>query len=176
MQAQAGVDKLLSGNAFDVQSAQNAVAQAQIGLAQVQAGSAGYDVAAAQAAVNQARAGLDQATANLAGATLTAPISGVVAATGATVGEQVGASTAVVTLVDTQQVRVDVAVDESGIAKLKSGQPATHHLRGAFRPARPRDGRGDLTPRHDDQRRRDLQRADRAGRAAGAGCGRARRA
>jgi RND family efflux transporter MFP subunit len=56
---------------------------------------------------------------------LTAPYPGAVAAVGGAVGEQVGSGTALVTLVDTRQVRVDVVVDETDIAKVQPGQSAS---------------------------------------------------
>ncbi len=124
-QAQAAVDKLLSANRYDVQSAQAALNQALANFNLKAAGPTSPDVAIAQAAVDQAQTQLRQAEANLAGAVLTAPYSGVVAAVGASPGEQVGASTAVATLVDTRQVRVDVVVDETDVAKVRPGQPAT---------------------------------------------------
>jgi RND family efflux transporter MFP subunit len=125
VQAQANVDKLLTGNAYDVQTAQASLAQAQANLQKLQNGNTAQDIAQAQAAVGQAKAALDQAQANLDAATLIAPFTGTVAATGANLGEQVGASTALVTLVDTQQLRVDVTVGETDVAQIKPGQPAT---------------------------------------------------
>jgi HlyD family secretion protein len=125
VQAQAGLDKLLVANRYDLQTAQAALDQAQANLALKQAGNTDLDVAIAQAAVDQAKGALDQAKANLDGATLTAPYSGVVAATGANPGEQVGTGTALVTLVDTRQVRVDVVVDETDVAKVQPGQPVS---------------------------------------------------
>jgi RND family efflux transporter MFP subunit len=62
---------------------------------------------------------------NLAGATLTAPYAGTVSAIGINVGEQAGAGTAAITLVDTRQARVDVVVDETDVAKVQPGQSVT---------------------------------------------------
>ena len=125
MQAQASVDKLLTGNRFDVQSAQASLNQAVANLQLKQAGATAQDLIVAQAAVDQAAAQLEQAKSNLAGAVLTAPFTGVVAAVGANPGEQVGSSSIPVTLVDTRQVRVDVVVDETDVAKVQPGQQAT---------------------------------------------------
>src|SRR5207253_7629459 len=121
-QAQASLQKLLNNNKYDLQNAQAALNQAQANLGKVQNSTTPQDLAVAQAAVDQANALLKQAQANLDAATLTAPFAGVVAATGANPGEQVGTSTAVVTLVDTRQVRVDVVVDETDVAKVQPGQ------------------------------------------------------
>jgi multidrug efflux pump subunit AcrA (membrane-fusion protein) len=112
-QAQANLDKLLNNNKYDLQNAQAALSQAQANLGKVQNSTTPQDLAVAQAAVDQANAQLKQAQANLDAATLTAPFAGVVAATGVNPGEQLRASgegAAVVTLVDTRQVRKDDAV------------------------------------------------------------------
>ena len=55
----------------------------------------------------------------------TCSIAGNVSATAANPGEQVGAGTAAVTLVDTRQLRVDVVVDETDVAKIQPGQPVS---------------------------------------------------
>lgn len=111
-QAQATLDKLLSNNTYDLQNAQAALNQAQANLGKVQNNPTPQDLTVAQAAVDQANALLKQAQANLDAATLTAPFAGVVAATGAKPGEQLRTSAegAVITLVDTRQVRMDDAV------------------------------------------------------------------
>jgi len=72
-----------------------------------------------QAQVNQA-----QATANLAQARVVAPIAGTVLAVNATVGEQVGAGTVLVSLADTSQLELTVNVAEVDIARLQAGQAA----------------------------------------------------
>jgi RND family efflux transporter MFP subunit len=122
VQAQASLDKLVVGNNFEVQTARASLTQALANLSLKAAPPTAQDVAVAQAAVDTAGAQLEQARANLAGAVLTAPYSGAVAAVGAAVGEQVGSGVAVVTLVDTRQVRVDVVVDETDVAKVQPGQ------------------------------------------------------
>jgi multidrug efflux pump subunit AcrA (membrane-fusion protein) len=112
-QAQATLDKLLNDNKYDLQNAQAALNQAQANLGKVQNSTTPQDLAVAQAAVDQANAQLKQAQANLDAATLTAPFAGVVAATGVNQGEQLrpsGEGAAVITLVDTRQVRMDDAV------------------------------------------------------------------
>jgi HlyD family secretion protein len=124
-QAQANLQKLLTTSSYEVQSAQANLAQAQANLAKLQHGNSTYDIAAAQAQVDQAQAGLDKARADLAAATLSAPYAGTVASINGSLGEQVSSGTALVTLVDTQQLRLDVVVDESDIATVKPGQPAT---------------------------------------------------
>lgn len=121
-QAQAGVDKLLNANGYDVQSAQFALAQQQANLDLKKIGPTAQDILVATAAVEQAAAQIKQAEENLGAATLTAPFGGYVAATGVNPGELAGAGTAVVTLVDTRPVRVDVLVNETDIPSVKPGQ------------------------------------------------------
>ncbi|MGH2368003.1 MAG: efflux RND transporter periplasmic adaptor subunit, partial [Chloroflexota bacterium] len=124
VQAQASVDRLLTANVYDVRAAVASVTQAQANLDLKAAGPTVQDIAIAMAAVEQAQAQVKQAEANLAGAVLTAPYSGVIATIGASPGEQVS-SAAVVTLVDTREVRVEVVVDETDVAKVQAGQQAT---------------------------------------------------
>jgi HlyD family secretion protein len=121
-QAQANLEKLVNNNRYDVQTASLSLVQVQANLDLKKAGPAVYDIAVAQASVEQAKAQLAQAEANLQAATLTAPFAGHVAALGANLGEQVGSGVAAVTLVDTSQVRVDVVVDETDVAKIQPGQ------------------------------------------------------
>ncbi|MBI3973354.1 MAG: efflux RND transporter periplasmic adaptor subunit [Chloroflexi bacterium] len=125
--AQAALDKLLVNNQYDVQSQIASYNQVVANLDAKRNGPSVQDIAVAMAAVDQADAQLKQAQANLAAATLTAPFAGVVSATGANLGEQVGATTerAAVTLVDTRQLRVDVVVDETDVAKMRPGQQVT---------------------------------------------------
>lgn len=125
IQAQANLDKLLTTNQYDLQSARASLKQAEANLDLKRAGATNADVLVAQAAVEQAQVQLEQARANLAGAMLVAPFTGLVAASGAQPGEQVGSNTAVVTLVDPISARVDVIVDETDVAKIQSGQRAT---------------------------------------------------
>jgi HlyD family secretion protein len=122
LQAQANLDKLLNGNSYDVQTAQFALAQQQANLDLKRNGPTALDILVATASVEQAQAQLKQAEANLVGATLMAPFAGHVSALGANLGEQIGSGTAAVTLVDTRQVRIDVVVDETDVAKIQLGQ------------------------------------------------------
>ncbi len=123
--AQAKLNQLSAGpTATDLQAAKSGVASAKSDLATKANPPQETDVALAQEDVNQAQTSLDQAKLDLANATLTAPFDGLVAATGPNVGEQTGSQIAV-TLVDPKSVRIDATVDESDVAKLAVGQPAT---------------------------------------------------
>lgn len=57
--------------------------------------------------------------------TLRAPVAGLVAALGARVGQQVDASTAIVTLVDPDRLAADVRFDAVAANRIAEGQPAT---------------------------------------------------
>ena len=110
--------------AADVAAAKSTLAQAQANLAATNGPPLATDVALDQQQVNLAQAAVDQAKLNLANATLTAPFAGMIAAVNASVGEQVG-NTPIITLVDPSAIRIDGTVDETDVAKLKVGQPAT---------------------------------------------------
>lgn len=82
------------------------------------------DLALQEEQVAQAEITVKQAQTDLQGAVIVAPFDGVVSATTGNVGEQVGSSAAVVTMVDPKSIRVDVTVDETDVAKLVAGQAA----------------------------------------------------
>jgi HlyD family secretion protein len=119
-QAQTSIDKLLTQNNYDVQTAQLALAQQVASYNVTKAGATAQDILVAQAAVETADAQLKQAESNLAAATLTAPYSGQIAAILLNPGEMVGSNS--ITLVDTRQLRVDVVVDETDVAKIQKDQ------------------------------------------------------
>jgi HlyD family secretion protein len=106
----------------DYNSAQAQLAAAQARLSQMLAGPLPTDVQQAQEAVNQAELALKTAQYNLDNAVLRAPFAGTVVQVSVNEGDQVGASTAVVTLLDPNQVRIDATLDESSVAQVKAGQ------------------------------------------------------
>jgi len=106
-----------------LKSAEAAVASAKAALDAKQAPS-DTDVAIAQETVKQSQIAVDTAQANLDAASLKAPFDGMVASVTGNVGELVGTSTVVVTLLDPKTVRIDTTIDESDIAKVKVGQDA----------------------------------------------------
>jgi HlyD family secretion protein len=110
--------------AADVAAAKSSLSQAQATLTTKSGPPLATDLALAQQSVKQAQASYDQAKLNLANAVLAAPFDGMIAAVNANVGEQIGSS-ALFTLVDTSQVRIDGTVDETDVAKLAVGQAAT---------------------------------------------------
>ena len=122
--AQAKLDQVNQGpTATDVSAAKSGIAGAKAQVAAKANPPKGTDVALAQEQVNQAQSSLDQTNVDLANATLVAPFDGVVSAVTPNVGEMVSA--AAITIVDPKSVRIDATVDETDVAKLAVGQPAT---------------------------------------------------
>ncbi|MGI5838005.1 MAG: efflux RND transporter periplasmic adaptor subunit, partial [Chloroflexota bacterium] len=123
--AEGKLAELLAGpKESEIQSAKSSLANAQYNLAQKVNPPKELDLIQAEEAVRQSEANLQQAKDDLQNATLVAPFDGVVASIAANVGEQVGEST-VMTIVDPMAIRIDVTVDETDVAKLAAGQPAT---------------------------------------------------
>src|SRR5262249_59554096 len=114
--AQAGLDKLLVANRYDLQTAQAALNQAQANLDKLRAGNTDLDVAIARAAVDQAKGALDQAQANLDGATLTAPYGGGAPPTPAPPGGQGGTGPARRAPAGTRPRPGGGVVDRAGVA------------------------------------------------------------
>lgn len=111
----------------EIAQQRDAVAQAKAQLDLKRAPYTPADLDAAKAAVAQARAQLALAQYNLDSATLRAPFDGIVSAVNANVGEMVSASSAgpIVALVDPNNLRLDVSVDETDVAHVEVGYDAT---------------------------------------------------
>jgi HlyD family secretion protein len=111
----------------DIQQQRELVAQAKAALELKKVPYTKADLDAARAAVAQAKAQLDLAQYNLESATLTAPFDGIVSAVNANVGELATGSSAspVVVLVDPNNLRLDVSVDETDVANVEVGQDAS---------------------------------------------------
>ncbi|MCL4465184.1 MAG: efflux RND transporter periplasmic adaptor subunit [Chloroflexi bacterium] len=123
--AESSLNELKAGaKASDLEAARSAVAQAKAALDDKTAGPTAQDVALQQEAIIVAQTNVNQAELDLANTKIVAPFDGVVAAVSGNPGEQVGAGTAVVTLVDPLAVRVDATVDETDVAKIAVGQSA----------------------------------------------------
>src|SRR5205823_2716793 len=121
--AQLRLSDLQSGaKASDVAAAQASLASAQAALATKLAGASANDLADQQDAIAAQQANLDQARVNLQNAVLLAPFPGRVAAINAQAGEQVAAGGAVVTLLNANEMQVNVSVDETDITKIQVGQ------------------------------------------------------
>lgn len=120
----------------EIAQAEAALRQAEAVLAEARAnaGQVGvkeHELQAAERQVDQARAGLRIAEANLGYATITAPISGVVASVSTQPGETVTSGSAAaqaptfVTIIDLGRLEVHAYVDETDIGKIAPGQSAT---------------------------------------------------
>lgn len=110
----------------DIAQQRQLVAQAKAALDLKKAPYTRSDLDAAKAAVAQAKAQLDLAQYNLESATLRAPFDGIVSAVNINVGELATSSSAnpVVVLVDPNNLRLDVSVDETDVANVEVGQDA----------------------------------------------------
>lgn len=107
------VSRAVSQDALDIAAKEFAVNQAGLRLAQRQ--------------VESAKAALKESVASLAYATLTAPISGVIASVSTQEGETVTAglnAPVFVTIIDLTRLQVDAFVDEVDIGKVQLGQKA----------------------------------------------------
>jgi RND family efflux transporter MFP subunit len=114
----------LTSTAFDLDQARALleVATAQVQLAQAPA--TPEEVRAAETNVEQAFAQAELARTHLRDASLTAPINGIVASVGVSVGNTVGPGTSVVTLIP-PEMQVVVQADENLIPQLAVGQSAS---------------------------------------------------
>lgn len=110
----------------DIAQQRQAVAQAKAELALRQAPYTTSDLEAAKAAVSQSRAQLELTQYNLDSAVLKAPFDGIVSAVNADVGELASSTGggAIVSLVDPNDLRLDVSVDETDIANVEVGRDA----------------------------------------------------
>ena len=110
----------------DQQAAISGVAQAAAALATKSGNVRASDVALQQEAVRQAELAVQQAQIDLDNNTLVAPFDGIVGAINGNAGETAPTgTTGFITLVDPSAIRVDVTVDETDVAKVAVGKPAT---------------------------------------------------
>ena len=110
----------------DIAQQRQAVAQAKAQMDLKMAPYTASDLEAAKAGVSQARAQLALAQYNLDSAVLKAPFDGIVSAVTADIGElasSTGGGT-IVSLVDPNDLRLDVSVDETDVANVAVGRDA----------------------------------------------------
>jgi RND family efflux transporter MFP subunit len=136
--AQAKLDQLQAGpTQADIVAARSAIATAQAALVGKSGQARPSDVALQQEAVRQAELAVQQAQLDLDSNTLYAPFDGTVASVAGSPGEPAQSSSGTgssgsssstggfITLVDPHEVRVDVTVDETDVARVAVGKPVT---------------------------------------------------
>lgn len=127
--AKENLERALLNREIDLANAQDQVPQAEYNLqkaqdtlAEIQAGPDPDEVGVAQAKVASAQADLEDAQDALEAATMVAPFDGTVISTGAKVGEFVYSTTTVITLADLSNLEVTAFVDETDISQVEIGQ------------------------------------------------------
>ncbi|MFV9502983.1 MAG: HlyD family secretion protein [Oscillochloridaceae bacterium umkhey_bin13] len=125
-QARATLDRLRGDQrAGSLQTAQAGVAAAQANFERITSDPSNAALAGAMAQVEQAKAALEAAQLNLAKGTLTAPFEGVVARINVDVGDLAGGSPLpAVQIVDLSELRVEVNVSDTDVARLREGMSA----------------------------------------------------
>ncbi|MEO6043732.1 MAG: HlyD family efflux transporter periplasmic adaptor subunit [Tepidiformaceae bacterium] len=103
-------------------TAQAGLLTAQAKLDQVNAGTTAADIALQSESVKQSQISLQQQQDAYDALVLRAPYAGAVGAVAINVGDQVGASTAAITLTNPDGVRIDLTVSETDLSSLKPGQ------------------------------------------------------
>ncbi|MEP6870286.1 MAG: HlyD family efflux transporter periplasmic adaptor subunit [Anaerolineaceae bacterium] len=105
-----------------VTTATAGLVSAQAKLDQVNAGTTAADIALQGESVKQQQISLQQQQDAYDSLVLRAPYAGTVGAVAINVGDQVGPSTAAVTLTNPEGVRVDLTVSETDLSTIKQGQ------------------------------------------------------
>jgi HlyD family secretion protein len=125
-QARATLDKLRGDQrAGGLQAVQAGVAAAEANLARVTSDPSDATLAGALAQVEQAEAAVESARLNLEKATLVAPFAGIVAIISVDVGDLAGGGPPAVQIVDTSELRVEVNVSDTDVARIREGMPVT---------------------------------------------------
>jgi RND family efflux transporter MFP subunit len=108
----------------ELAAAQAKVTQAEAALEALTSGATASELEAAELARAQAELSLRSAQRSLTGSVLRAPMDGTVIAVDAQVGEQVGSS-AIITLADLSQPRVQFWVEEADLTSIAVGNPVS---------------------------------------------------
>jgi HlyD family secretion protein len=124
----------LSTTAFDLDQARALLDAADAQLKLANAPASPEEIKAAETAVEQAFSQAELARARARGATITAPIAGVVTDIKATVGSTVSPSAAIMTLIP-PDMQVVVQADEAQLSQLQAGQAARLSIEGFAREA-----------------------------------------
>lgn len=124
--AQATLNELLdSPTAADIATAEAQVTEAEAALTELQTGATANELRSAQITLQQALIELESAYRDLEGATVVAPIDGVVLSLNAEVGVRSSSDAIVATLADPTQLDLEISVAEADIAQVDIGQAAT---------------------------------------------------
>lgn len=108
-----------------IQSANASVLAAQQKYDDLVAGPTATDVSSQQQSVQSAQTAYDTAKSNLDAAVLTAPYAGTITAVGISVGDNVSAATQAFTLTNTDNIVVNLSVQETDFVGLAAGQFGT---------------------------------------------------
>ena len=112
--------------------AQAALKDAQDSLKDVMAGPDPALVAQKKASLQASQTSVQSAKDNLAHATLKAPYDGILTAVNIHVGDNVGANTTAMAIIDPTRIQVQATVDESEILKVRVGQQVLVNLTSAL--------------------------------------------
>jgi HlyD family secretion protein len=124
--AKAGGDKLTLAQAqLAVHEAEVSLQAAQEARQELDTGADATKLATAQAAVDKKRVAVSEAETALAGTQLVAPFDGTILETNVAAGDQMTASTTVLTLANLKTTQVVASVDETTIRQVSEGQTAT---------------------------------------------------
>ncbi|WP_240695789.1 efflux RND transporter periplasmic adaptor subunit [Candidatus Chloroploca sp. Khr17] len=126
-QARASLDRLRGDQrAGSLDAARAGVAAAQANLARATSDPTAATLAGSLAQVEQARAAVESAQLNLGKTVLRAPFDGTIAIVNVEIGDSVGgAGLPVVQIVDVSELRVEVSVSDTDVARVREGMPAT---------------------------------------------------
>lgn len=125
-QARANLNKLRGDQrAGQLAAAQAGVSAAQANVARITADPSAATLAGAMAQVQQAEAAVEAAKLNLDKAVLVAPFDGIVSIVSIDPGDAVGSVSQLpaVQIVDVSELRVEVSISDTDVAKVREGQP-----------------------------------------------------
>jgi hypothetical protein len=108
---------------MSVQTAENNLRKAELALESLLAGASESDIANAEAQVTQAGVELRQTQDDLDGAVLTAPVDGTITSVDAIIGASAASGAAMMSMIDTSSMHIDVLVDEQDVLDIAAGQP-----------------------------------------------------
>lgn len=127
--AQATLTDLQSSpSAADIATAEAQVIEAEAALIELQTGATAHELRNAQITLQQALIELETAYRDLEGATVVAPLDGVVLSLDAEVGVRSSSGAIIATIADPTQLDLEISVAEADIANVEVGQTADIEL------------------------------------------------